>query len=168
MFGPSLLIAPIYDESDERTVYLPAGKWINYWTNEVYEGETNIRVHAPLDILPIFVRGGAVIPTMEQTHRIPERLDKLYITVYPHGQCDYTMLEDNDETCFSYREDTESLRLEWNGKTQRRFVLIFRYSWHEMSTIRGSPYESRELLRDALTLQVPPAVQGSISIQRSI
>ena len=47
----------------ERTVYLPAGEWIDFWTGELLdsEGETFVRP-APLDVIPAFVRAGAIIP----------------------------------------------------------------------------------------------------------
>jgi len=63
MFGEDLLIAPIMEESCiKRKVYLPKGKWIDYQTHEVYEGEKwqTIFCHELPGI--VLVKNGSVIP----------------------------------------------------------------------------------------------------------
>lgn len=61
MYGPSILVAPIlYEGITERNVYLPAGSWRNISDNRVYEGKRMITAPAPLGILPVFVRDGAL------------------------------------------------------------------------------------------------------------
>ncbi len=63
LFGPDLLVAPVLVEGAvRRTVYLPAGRWWNFWTDAALDGGRFVEVDAPLDILPLFVRDGAVIP----------------------------------------------------------------------------------------------------------
>ena len=71
MFGPSFLVAPIYKETridkdgnDVRNgIYLPEGKWIDYFNGDVYEGGRIINNYdAPLWKLPVFVRADAIIP----------------------------------------------------------------------------------------------------------
>ena len=65
LFGPSLLVAPIYEEgSTTRTVYLPSGvNWYDYYSGRLYRGGIQIDVEAPLGRIPLFVREGAVIPS---------------------------------------------------------------------------------------------------------
>jgi len=60
MYGPSLLVAPIWDTKKfSREVYLPEGKWTYLWDkNKVHEGPATITVDAPLDIIPVFIRSG--------------------------------------------------------------------------------------------------------------
>ena len=70
-FGPDILVAPMYQGGTYRTVYLPAGRWIDYWTGDELDGKQKIEVHAPLDRLPLFVRAGSVIPM------IPKSIDTL-------------------------------------------------------------------------------------------
>lgn len=38
LLGNDMLVAPLMENTKERMVYLPAGKWINYFTLAVYEG----------------------------------------------------------------------------------------------------------------------------------
>ncbi|GHO81551.1 hypothetical protein KSD_93220 [Ktedonobacter sp. SOSP1-85] len=65
MLGEELLVAPIYNLSGERTIYLPAGHWIDYWTRKTFTGPRSIRVQVPLETLPLYVRANALIPTTE-------------------------------------------------------------------------------------------------------
>nr|WP_207922520.1 TIM-barrel domain-containing protein [Micromonospora sp. KC606] len=69
-FGRDLLVAPVNDPSGERMVYLPAGRWVDYWTRVVIEGGRYVRTRHGLETFPLFVRYGAVIPTVEPGQRI--------------------------------------------------------------------------------------------------
>ena len=61
LFGPDLLVAPVIDEGTERTVYLPAGEWVDYWTGASVAGGKVVVADAPLDRIPVWARAGAVI-----------------------------------------------------------------------------------------------------------
>jgi alpha-glucosidase (family GH31 glycosyl hydrolase) len=61
MWGPSLLVAPVTrGGATHWPVYLPRGTWYDYWTARRYEGGCWMEVDAPLERMPLFVRGGAV------------------------------------------------------------------------------------------------------------
>jgi len=79
MFGPDLLVAPMYQPGTHRSVYLPKppddGAWLDYWTAREFTGGQAIEVEAPLDRMPLFVRAGAIIPML------PEDVD----TLIPHN-----------------------------------------------------------------------------------
>lgn len=63
MFGPDLLVAPVYEEgASQRTVWLPPGEWTDYWTGERLVGPGEIMRPAPLDVIPLLVRDGAIVP----------------------------------------------------------------------------------------------------------
>jgi alpha-glucosidase len=63
MVGDDLLAAPVLkSDQTSRPVYLPKGVWWDYWTGELVKGGRMIRAEAPLEIIPLFIRGGAVIP----------------------------------------------------------------------------------------------------------
>ncbi len=86
LFGESILVAPIVDETNRRKVYLPQGIWYDYWTDEPYYNYTDgrwITVDAPLDRLPLFVRGGAIIPTCgDAPHTGAQDWSRLTLDVY--------------------------------------------------------------------------------------
>lgn len=160
LLGGALLIAPIYDESDTRSVYLPAGQWLDYWTETRYAGGQNIRVDAPLERMPIFVRAGAILPTMAPARRIPTGLiTPLILEVYPGADGDYTLYEDEGETTFSYREDAGGFRLTWNSAVERALV-VHVHSFHRVPEASQS---GLRLLDDgSLEIEIPPARRGAI------
>lgn len=61
-FGRDILVAPIFDSTDSRKVLFPKGKWINYFTLDAYEGDSEAEVKADLSQMPLYIRAGAIIP----------------------------------------------------------------------------------------------------------
>jgi alpha-glucosidase (family GH31 glycosyl hydrolase) len=62
-FGRALLVAPIVEEgATQRTLYLPHGTWFDLWDGTAVEGGGWIKVEAPWDRIPVFVRQGTAIP----------------------------------------------------------------------------------------------------------
>lgn len=66
MFGPDLYVAPVMEnECSERDVYLPAGtSWVHAWDKAEYSGGQMIRIQAPLDQIPVFVKKDAAVLTV--------------------------------------------------------------------------------------------------------
>lgn len=63
--GPTFLVAPVVEPgATSRTVYLPAGEWVDYWRGTLYAGGREVTVPAPLDGSgpPVFARAGAIVP----------------------------------------------------------------------------------------------------------
>jgi alpha-glucosidase len=64
MVGDKLLCAPVLKAGlTSRDVYLPAGEWYDFFTNEKYKGGQHILAQAPLDKVPLFVKAGSILPT---------------------------------------------------------------------------------------------------------
>jgi alpha-glucosidase len=100
LFGPEILVAPILDEgASERVVYLPAGVWIDFWTETAHRGPVSLKVSAPLDKLPLFIRQGAIIPMGPEVRYSWERpLDPLTLEIYRGADRSITLYEDDGET----------------------------------------------------------------------
>jgi alpha-D-xyloside xylohydrolase len=62
LLGPDLLVAPMFKPEGTRQVYLPAGDWYDYWTDNLAHGPGWVEYRAKLETLPLFVRSGALIP----------------------------------------------------------------------------------------------------------
>ena len=103
-FGNDLLVAPITKDDDtSRGVYLPRGVWYDYWTDHRYAGPAEIEVAAPMERIPLFVRGGAIVPSqqdMQYTDQAP--IDPLTFDVYPDGTSSCPYYED-DGISFDYQ-----------------------------------------------------------------
>ena len=105
LFGNDLLVAPIVKDYDEsRSVYLPKGTWVDYWTDRRYVGPTTIQVNAPLDRLPLFVRGGAIVPSQQDVQYTDQSpIDPLSLDVYPDGTSSREYYDD-DGISFGYQK----------------------------------------------------------------
>ncbi|MEK6336099.1 MAG: glycoside hydrolase family 31 protein [Acidobacteriota bacterium] len=99
MIGEDLLVAPIVKpDLTARLVYLPKGTWYDYWTNRKYNGGVMIRVDAPLETVPMFVRGGAIIPLAPPMNFVGERpFDPITLAIYPdsNGSASGSLYEDD-------------------------------------------------------------------------
>lgn len=103
LLGPWLLVASVYEEdAATRTLYLPSGtKWYHFWTDEIYDGGQEITVSATLDVFPLFVREGGLLPF--------EIEDRLEMRVYPfieNGTSEFNLYDDDGETNH-YDNDSE-------------------------------------------------------------
>ncbi|HEY8485134.1 MAG TPA: TIM-barrel domain-containing protein [Longimicrobiales bacterium] len=101
LFGPWLLVAPVLGPGDARDVYLPAGRWYDFWTHEVYVGGHTIRAFpAPLERIPLFVREGAILPLGPEVSHTEERpLDEITYRIYPGPEPSrYELYEDDGES----------------------------------------------------------------------
>jgi alpha-D-xyloside xylohydrolase len=121
MFGPAFLVAPVTEQgATSREVYLPAGAdWYNYWTNERVKGGQTIRVNAPIDTLPLFVRAGSILPlgaAVENTHQA-QAIEK--VRVYPGADASFTLFSD-DGTSYAYEQGAGSItKLHWNDAQKK-------------------------------------------------
>jgi len=103
MVGPHLLVAPVcHPGRDHRAVYLPQGKWHDYWTGEATFGPQTVIAAAPLDRIPLYVRGGAALPLGNERLSTSAPLETLTLALYPEGTSAWTLIED-DGTTFDYQ-----------------------------------------------------------------
>ena len=72
MFGSQMLVAPLMESGNSRTVYLPKGKWIDYQNGKVYEGGYQTIEAGKIPAI-ILVRDGSLIahaPLAQRTDQI--------------------------------------------------------------------------------------------------
>lgn len=119
MLGDSILVAPVVEQGMTlRLVYLPEGNWYDFWTREKIEGGRYIIKEAALDVCPMYVKAGSIIPMYEPKLSIADGKDeKLLLDIYPDGdECVYIHYQDNGEDfaylngeynlyCFKYKEN---------------------------------------------------------------
>ena len=127
LFGPDLLVAPprYPDEVQDYAVTFPPAPWYNFWTGEKVthdesgavaqpksltnqtvtggQGLQTMMVHPTLAKLPVYARGGSVIPMLplvESTGQMPQ--GPLELRVYPGPDC-HGSLYDDDGISFDYK-----------------------------------------------------------------
>ncbi len=120
MFGPALLVAPVTDQgATSRSVYLPAGAdWYNFWTNERAPGGQRITVQAPIDMIPIFVRAGSILPLGSPVQSTNEKQSIEKIRIYPGANGHFTLYSDDGVT-YAYEDGKHDItELNWDETAQ--------------------------------------------------
>ena len=136
MFGKSLLVNPVtkpmyskmiirgkdttkvgdFSVIKNEEVYLPKGTdWIDFWTGEKYNGGQTINKAAPIDIIPLFVKAGSIIPIGPKVQYAAEKKwDILEIRVYEGADGMFTLYEDENDN-YNYEKGVYStITFSWN------------------------------------------------------
>lgn len=97
MFGPSILVAPVYEyKARDRKVYFPSAcGWYDFYSGQFIPGGRYLDVSAPYERLPLFVREGSIIPfgpEIEYTSQKPA--DPVTLFVYTGRNASFTLYED--------------------------------------------------------------------------
>jgi len=123
LFG-DILVCPVtrpLSETSSRKVYLPRGnRWIDYWTNEAYEGGQWIDVAVNIDRLPLYVKAGSIIPTSDVVEYSGAQADKpITLNVYPGGDTSFLLYQDAGDGYAFEHGDYSVTRFDWNDNRQR-------------------------------------------------
>ncbi len=111
MFGKSLLVCPVtkplYNNGGKedfttvktKEVYLPKGcDWVDFWTGEKQNGGQKINKECPLDIMPLYVKAGSILPFGPKVQYATEKKwDNLEIRVYDGANGEFTLYEDEND-----------------------------------------------------------------------
>ena len=104
--GEYLLVAPVYTEENSRTLYLPKGVWTDWHSGERISGGKWITVDAPMDILPLYVKEGAIIPLgPEMNYTAQKEIDEIEVRIYPfegNGVSTFTVFTGKTSTPIRY------------------------------------------------------------------
>ena len=121
LYGPSLLVAPITDAgATGRDVYLPAGaEWYDFWTGDKLRGGQAIHREAPLNILPLYVRAGSILPLGPEEQYTGQHPDApIELRIYPGGDAETSLYNDDGET-YRYESGAHTtLAIKWNDKSR--------------------------------------------------
>ena len=122
MFGQAFLVAPILEDGAgesrtvRREVYLPAGTWVDFWTGEAVSGGRRVTKAAPIDIIPVYVKAGSIVPmTTEKVQYSTEKdWSRLELRVYPGADGSFTLYEDEFDN-YNYENGAYTeIPLSWN------------------------------------------------------
>lgn len=135
MFGKAFLVVPVTDpmyvSSTERRwanpkedfssvktqeVYLPQGtQWFDFWTGEAFQGGQTIQKEVPIDIIPLYIRAGSIIPLGPKVQYSTEKKwDNLEIRIYPGANGEFLLYEDENDN-YNYEKGIFStIKFTWN------------------------------------------------------
>lgn len=119
MLGGEILVAPIYSVKGERSIYLPKGIWLDYWTKEAYDGPTTLHYQAPLDVTPIFIREDSIIPLAPEISYVTEQpFNEITLDIYLYSEAFFTLYDNDQITIHAKREkDRICLNISESNKT---------------------------------------------------
>lgn len=114
LWGRDVLVAPVTVQgATERRIVFPDGLWVGYnHPGRIYHGGDTITYPAPLEVLPLFVRAGAIIPQADYEMKSTEdyKTDSYTINYYPYlGESSYTLFEDDRKSTSSLTDEAYSL-----------------------------------------------------------
>jgi alpha-D-xyloside xylohydrolase len=161
MFGKNILVCPVtepmyvkFRKDDNRyfatgedfsttkstEVYLPAGtSWFDFWTGSELEGGQTITREAPIDMLPLYVKAGSIIPFGPEVQYANEKMDPLTVLVYPGADASFTFYDDERDN-YNYEEGMyATMAMNWNDATQTLTIEA------QNGEYKGMP-ESRKIL----------------------
>ncbi|AFC28899.1 glycoside hydrolase, family 31 [Paenibacillus mucilaginosus 3016] len=116
MMGDSILVAPLVTGTSGREVYLPGGRWRDFWTGEAYEGGRTYSVQPALERIPVFVKDHTLLPLAVPQTSVPDDASfDLTIRAYGDRPGELHLYEDDGST-FAYRDGSYNwVKLTWNG-----------------------------------------------------
>ena len=136
MFGRNFLVRPVTDslytwQDDKQNgyqknmnkigktdVYLPAGaQWIDFWTGKSLKGGQTIQREVPIDIMPVYVRAGSILPWGPAVQYSTEKKwDNLTLRIYPGADAEFTLYEDEFDN-YNYEKGAyTTIAMKWNDK----------------------------------------------------
>lgn len=119
LWGPDFLVAPVLEKgAGSRRVYLPAGAWHDWWTNERLSGGRWVERPVDLATLPLFVRAGAIVPLDPIRQYTAQSVSEpTTIRVFPGADGSFTLYDDDGQS-LDYREATDPravwIRFRWD------------------------------------------------------
>lgn len=167
MFGPAFLAAPVTQPmyyvagsrplagvSKSRAVYLPAGcEWYDFWTDRRLAGGQTILADAPLDIMPLYVRAGAIVPMGPARQYVDDRPDAaIELHLYPGCNGSFQLYEDEGDG-YNYEYGAFSvIPMEWHDASRRLLLgsrrghypgmpeeRTFEVVLHDADPVKGQP-----------------------------
>jgi alpha-glucosidase/alpha-D-xyloside xylohydrolase len=151
LFGDSFLVAPVLRPgASRRAVYLPAGKWWDYWTGEAMEGGRELSRPVDLKTMPLYVKAGAIVPFGPVRQYTAEPVDgTVTLRIYPGADGRFALYEDDGES-FRY-EQGQFTRVvcEWRDRERTLTLRV---------DSRGRPATGRNMQVSLVGSAVPRAI----------
>ncbi|MEJ2628301.1 MAG: glycoside hydrolase family 31 protein, partial [bacterium] len=136
LFGKSLLVCPVtkpmyskisvdgndtthvedFSKVKTEEVYLPEGtEWYDFWTGKKIAGGQKISKEAPIDIIPLYIKAGSILPMGPKVQYATEKKwDDLEIRVYPGADGKFVLYEDEFDNYNYEKGNYTTITFFWN------------------------------------------------------
>ncbi len=118
MFG-DIMACPVTDPGvDSRKVYLPSGaSWYDFWTGKRFAGGETISAEAPIDRLPLFVKAGSIIPSIEPVEYSDASVGKpVTVDIYPGADATFILYDDAGDSYDYEKGEFTRIIMKWNDR----------------------------------------------------
>jgi alpha-glucosidase len=129
IFGDQILVCPIQEPNAKgRRMYIPKGKWHNFWTGEIVDGGMEKWVVADIDKIPIFIKEGAIIPNFPVQQYVGElEIKELILNVYFKIGIEDSSIYEDAQDGYDYKKGGYSVRnFKLNGKPKELIIQQFK------------------------------------------
>ena len=114
-----------YENREEtRSVYLPAGtQWTDFWTGQTYNGGQTILAAAPIEIIPLFIKSGSIVPMgLFLQYATEKPADPLELRIYKGADGTFTLYEDENDN-YNYEKGVyATIDFNWNDKSKTLII----------------------------------------------
>ncbi|RKR06454.1 alpha-glucosidase [Maribacter vaceletii] len=157
IFGEHILVCPVQEPNAKgRRMYIPRGKWFNFWTEEVVDGGTEKWVTADIDKIPLFIKEGAMIPKYPVQQYVGEKeIKELVIDVYYKLGTESSTVYEDAQDGYDYAKGRYSLRnFKLVGKETQLSIQQFKSGTYITSyetiklNLHGLPFKIKEVSID--------------------
>lgn len=117
-----------------RKVYLPEGNvWYDFWTNEKLNGGQEITRKTTIDMIPLYIKAGGIIPVGPQVQYATEKKwDDLEIKIYSGADGTFTLYEDEFDN-YNYEKGAYTeIEFSWNDASQKLTIAYRKGSYKGM------------------------------------
>lgn len=129
IYGDKILVCPIQEPNAQgRRMYVPRGEWYDFWTNEFVEGGKEKWVAAALDMIPIFVKAGSIIPKYPIQQYVGEKkIEELVLDVYYKEGTETSEVYEDANNGYDYKKGRYSLsNYKLTGKDNSLIIQLFK------------------------------------------
>lgn len=104
----------------QQTTYLPKGtKWYDFWSHELFEGGQKIQGDFPLDLMPIYIKAGSIIPLSPDIQYADQPIaDPLEIRIYPGADASFTLYQDEGDNYNYEKGQFSTIQFDWDNQSQ--------------------------------------------------
>jgi hypothetical protein len=118
LYGPDVLVAPVTSPGSvaETTVWIPPGRWVDYFTGATFTGPLTTSVSEPLSRMPVFVRAGGIIPEQSPATSSTKAANHLVLKVFAGSRGRFSLYGDSGTGLgYTKGQSTETLITDSTG-----------------------------------------------------